>query len=115
MRVGSEKTCGTIRAVSAFRVLGIILDYPTKTLSDIPQERAGIRYIPHLDAITSFMLLQPMDFGKPVPMRPGPVNLPNGSHAKTGRFSLALFPGAFPLALSPGAARRCPVRRSRAT
>jgi hypothetical protein len=36
----------------------------------------------------------------------GAVNLPSGGHAKTG---------GFPLALSPGATRRCPVRRSRAT
>jgi hypothetical protein len=89
--------------VSAFRVLGIILDYPTTTLSDIPQARAGIRYIPHIDAITSFMLLHPMDFDKPMPMRPGPVNLPNGGHAKTGRFSLAPFPWRCPLALRGGA------------
>jgi hypothetical protein len=37
--------------------------------------------------------------------------LPNGGHVKTGRFSLALFPWRF----SPGATRRCPVRRPRAT
>jgi len=71
-------------------------------LYDIPQARAGIRYIPHIDAITSFMLLHPMGFDKPLPMQPGPVNLPNGGHAKTGRLS----PGAVPwrCAAMPGSA-----------